>query len=166
VFIGQPLQVSVPPDLEDAALAAARAGDLAAAMRVLGPPARDALQAALRLQGDRPGDVYNSGAALSEDALTAFLAEVDGSRVVRRVELAPAAIPDALRARWFYGDEPQSLVACFGRDGRVLELFRRVGAAAFKGLGDVVVWELCADDGGPAALAAATGQEWLKGARG
>jgi hypothetical protein len=33
--------------------------------------------------------------------------------------------------------------------------------AAFKGLGDVVVWELCADGGGPGALAQALGASWL-----
>ncbi len=112
--------------------------------------------------GQRSGDVYNSGAALSAEALEAYLAEAGAAREVRRIELAPAEIPEALRARWWYGDEPLSLVACFGRDGRIAELFRRVGAAAFKGLGDVVVWELCDEGGGPGALAQALGAEWLR----
>jgi len=42
----------------------------------------------------------------------------------------------------------------------------RYGPAAFKGLGGVVVWELCAQDSGPGALAAALGAGWFKAARG
>ncbi|HSN91272.1 MAG TPA: hypothetical protein VLS93_08585, partial [Anaeromyxobacteraceae bacterium] len=166
VFIGQPLQIPVPPDAEEAAIRAARAGDLQGAMRALGGPVREALESAAREQGDRPGDVYNSGAALSEDALMAFLSEVEGTRTVRRVEVAPEGIPDRLRARWFFGAEPQSLVVCLGRDGRVHEMFRRVGVATFKGLGSVVVWELCADADGPGALASALGPAWAKGGAG
>ncbi|HET8540707.1 MAG TPA: hypothetical protein VFL83_12630 [Anaeromyxobacter sp.] len=161
VFIGQPLHVSFPAEAEEAALRLFRAGDGTSAMRALAAAVREALEAAAR-EGERPGDVYNSGAALSSEALEAYLAEAGAAREVRRVELSPADIPEPLRARWWYGDEPLSLVACFGRDGRLAELFRRVGAAAFKGLGDVVVWELCGDGGGPGALAQALGPSWLR----
>jgi hypothetical protein len=163
VFTGQPLQISVPPDAEEAALRAVRAGDLQAGMRALAVPVRDALDAAARQGDERPGDIYNGGAALSEDALLAYLGEIEGRREVRRVEVEPEAIPEALRARWFFGGSTLSLVACYGEDDRVAELFRRVGVAAFKGLGHVVVWELCSDEGGPAALAEALGQRWLRG---
>jgi hypothetical protein len=90
---------------------------------------------------------------------------VDGVREVRRLTLEPGAVPEALRARWFFGDEPEELVICFhpGGQGRVAELFRRVGRAAFKGLGGVVVWELCAADGGPGALASQLGPGWGRG---
>ncbi len=162
VFIGQPLQVAFPADAEDAALRLYRGGDAPGAMRALAAAVRDVLEAAAR-EGERPGDIYNSGAALSSEALEAYLAEAGAAREVRRIELPPAGIPEALRARWFYGDEPLSLVACFGRDGRVAELFRRVGAAGFKGLGEVVVWELCADGAGPGALSDALGPAWLRG---
>jgi hypothetical protein len=165
VFIGQPLSLPVPPDLEDRALRAARSGDLQAALRHLAGPVRDALEAAAREPAERPGDIYNSGVALSEEALSAFLAEVEGRRVVRRVELQPEEVPASLQGLYWFGAEPQSLVACFDREGRVVELFRRVGRAAFKGLGGVTVWELCAEVGGPASLAAALGPGWLSGAR-
>ena len=46
------------------------------ALRWLAGPMRDGLEAALHEAADPPGDIYNSGAALSEEALTAFLAEV------------------------------------------------------------------------------------------
>jgi hypothetical protein len=163
VFIGLPLALPVPPDAEDAALRLWRGGDPQGAMRALAACAREGLEAAARQEGERPGDIYNSGAALSEEALEAFLAEVEGARVVRRLTLAPEAIPPQLAARWFFGDGPQELIACF-QGNRIAELFRRVGRAGFKGLGGVVVWEVCAEDGGPAALAAVLGASWLEGA--
>ena len=154
VFIGAPLQLPVPPDAEDHALGLFRSGDAAGAMRALAGPVREGLEAAARA-GERAGDIYNSGAALSEEALEAFLAEIQGARTVRRLDLPLEAIPEPMRARWYFGDEPLALVACARPDGRVTELFRRVGTAAFKGLGDVVVWELCDDRGGAGALAEA-----------
>jgi hypothetical protein len=162
VFIGQPLQLPVPADVEDVALSLWRAGDPQAAMRALAAPVREALEAAARDEVDRPGDIYNGGAALSEEALEAFLAEVHGVREARRLTLEPSAIPEALRARWFFGDAPQELVVCFSGT-RPTELFRRVGRAGFKGLGEVVVWELCSEDGGSGALAEAMGPAWRKG---
>lgn len=164
VFIGQPLHIPVPPDAEERAVRLFRAGNGPAATQALAAALRDGVEALSRDGGERPGDVYNSGAALSEEALLAYVAEIEGTRPVRRVEVAPDEIPQELRARWFFGDEPLSLIACFHEDGRVSELFRRVGAAAFKGLGGVVVWELCADSGGPGALARALGRSWLTGA--
>jgi hypothetical protein len=86
--------------------------------------------------------------------------------VVRRVELEPAGLPEEARTAWFYGEDPISLVACFHRDGRIGELFRRVGRAAFKGLGEVTVWELCAQRGGPGLLVRLLGRSWLEGDRG
>jgi len=163
VFIGSPRTIPVGPEAEAEALRLVRQGDLAGGMRALAAPVREALEAAAREPADRPGDIYNSGAALSEEALTAFLAEVGGQRVVRRVELSPDDVPEQLRAFFWFGAEPQSLVLCFHPDGRLGEMFRQVGRAAFKGLGGVTVWELCAEGGGPAALAAALGPGWFRG---
>lgn len=154
VFIGAPLQLPVPPEAEDLSLRLFRAGDAPGAMRALAAPAREGLEAAARA-GERAGDIYNSGAALSEEALEAYLAEVGDTRTVRRIDLPVEGIPEAMRARWYFGEEPLALVACSHPDGRVAELFRRVGTAAFKGLGDVIVWELCDDRGGAGALALA-----------
>jgi hypothetical protein len=164
VFIGQPLSIAIPPDAEDAAMRSLGAGDAQAALRAVAAPVRDALEMAAREPAERAGDIYNCGAAVSEDALVGFLQEVEAKRIVRRVELAPERIPERLRARWFYDVGPQSLVVLFHPDGRLAETFRKVGAAAFKGLGGVVVWELCAEDGGPGALAQALGPVWFRGA--
>jgi hypothetical protein len=162
VFIDRPLALTVAPDIEAQAVAAARAGDLAGAMRWLSGPVRERLEAAVNEEADPPGDIYNSGAALSEEALTAFLAEVRDRRVIRRIELDPADVPEEASADWFYGAERQSLVICFHPDGRVGELFRRVGRAAFKGLGGVTVWELCAEQDGPALLVRLLGRSWSR----
>ena len=91
VFIGQPLTLTIGPEVEDLAVAALRAGDPKGGMKVLARPVRAALETAARDPQERTGDIYNNGAALSEEALRAFLEEVRGRRVVRRVELAPDA---------------------------------------------------------------------------
>ncbi len=165
VFIGRPLALPLPADVEAAALRVARAGDLTAAMRVLAAPVHEALEAAALASDVEPGDIFNSGAALSEEALEAFLASVQRTRVVRRIELDPEQIPPDLANRWWFGPGPESLVASFHPDGRIAEMFRYVGKAAFKGLAGVTVWEICADAGAPAALARALGAGWFgKGA--
>ncbi|HEY7726710.1 MAG TPA: hypothetical protein VH880_15355 [Anaeromyxobacteraceae bacterium] len=165
VFVDSPLTVTLPPQAERAALALAQAGALDAAVRAASGPVRQALEAAARgLAAEEPGEVYNSGAALSQEALDAFLAAVEPERSIREVVLDPEAIPGELRARWYFGRLPQPLVATFHPDGRPAELFRRVGRAAFKGLGEVPVWELCEPAGAPAELARALGHAWLQGA--
>jgi len=163
VFIEPPLAIEVPAELEQAAMVAARAGDIVAAMRVLSGPVREAVERAAAASGDGAGDIFNSGAALSEEALTSFLEAVRSSRQLRHVVLEPREIPDQLRARFFFGAAPLELVATFLGDGRPAELFRRVGRAGFKGVGGVVVWELAADTGGPAELFKQFAAKWLKG---
>lgn len=147
VFVGQPLSLTLPPEVEAAALAAARAGDLAGALRAVSAPVREALLQAARDEAAERGDIYNGGAALSGEALEAFLSAAGRARAVRRAEVPPDRIPEALRRRWFFGNGPETLVACLHPDGRLAEVFRYAGKAAFKGIGDVPVWELCADAG-------------------
>ena len=163
VFIGQPLTLAIPPDAAAEVLKAARAGDMTAAMRAVAKPVRRALEAAARAEDEGAGDVYNAGAALSEEALTAWLTAVGTKRTVRRVEIDPAELPAEISQRWWFGDGPASLVVTFHTDGRPAEMFRQVGRAWFKGLGDVPIWEIAADTGGPAALFQAMRAAWLDG---
>ncbi|MCK7512104.1 MAG: hypothetical protein MZV70_54065 [Desulfobacterales bacterium] len=123
-------------------------------------------EAAARAPAEQPGDIYNSGAALSEEALEAYLDEVEArgwsaasssSRTRCRPSCAPSSSSGPSRSRWWPASAPTA---------RCAELFRRVGRAAFKGLGGVTVWELCAEGGGPAALCAALGPGWFQGASG
>ncbi len=162
VFVEPPLSITVSPELERAAVAAARAGDVPTALRALGGPIRQAVErAASGSAGDEPGDIYNSGVALSEEALTSFLHAVKESRHLRHVDLELDEIPANLRARWFYGTSRLELVITFQLDGRPAELFRRAGLAGFKGLCDVPVWEIAADAGGPAELVKHFGTTWF-----
>jgi hypothetical protein len=124
---------------------------------------RRALEAAARAEDEGSGDVYNAGAALSEEALTAWLEAVGSRRTVRRVEIDPSELPGDLTQRWWYGVGPQSLVVTFHADGRPAEMFRHVGRAWFRGLGEVPVWEVASDTGGPAALFQAMRTAWLDG---
>ena len=163
VFIGQPLSIAIPPDAATEALRAARAGDMTAAMRAVAKPVRRGLEAAARAEDEGAGDVYNAGAALSEEALSAWLASVGGRRTVRRVELDPADVPEEVAAQWWFGTGPESLVVTFHTDGRPAEMFRHVGRAWFKGLGEVPIWEIAADTGGPAAIFQAMRAAWLGG---
>ena len=163
VFIGQPLSLPVPPDAAAEVLRAARAGDMNEAMRAVARPVRRAIEAAARADDEAAGDVYNAGAALSEEALTAWLAAVGTRRRVRRVEMNPRALPAELTDRWWFGDGHVSLVVTFHADGRPGEMFRQVGRAWFRGLGEVPVWEMAAGTGGPAALFQAMGESWLAG---
>ncbi len=162
VFVDHPLTVALPAHVERGALAAARAGDTAGALQAVAGPVREALAEAARgLGSEEPGELYNAGAALSQEALDAFLDAIRKARLTREVVLDPAAVPEELRSRWFYGSAPQPLVATFHTDGRPAELFRRAGRAAFKGLGDVPVWEIAAGPGAE-ALVRALGVAWLK----
>jgi hypothetical protein len=162
VFIDHPLAVALPAAVEREALAAARAGDMPAALQAVAGPLRQALEeAAQGLGPEEPGELYNSGAALSQEALDAFLRAVRDARLVRETTLVPEALPEVLRARFFYGSQPQALVATFHLDGRPAELFRRVGRAAFKGLGTVPVWEICAGLGA-SLLVQTQGEAWLQ----
>jgi hypothetical protein len=163
VFIGQPLSIAIPPAAATEALRAARAGDMTAAMRAVAKPVRRGLEAAARAEDEGAGDVYNAGAALSEEALLAWLASVEGRRTVRRVELDPANVPEEVAAQWWFGTGPESLVVTFHTDGRPAEMFRHVGRAWFKGLGEVAIWEIAAGTGGPAAIFQAMRAEWLGG---
>ena len=49
-------------------------------------------------------------------------------------------------------------------DGKPAEIFRYAGKAAFKGLADVPVWELCAYAGAPGALVKALEPQWRSSA--
>jgi hypothetical protein len=164
VFIGQPLSLAIPPAAAVEAMRAARAGDMTAAMRAVAKPVRRALEAAARAEDEGSGDVYNAGAALSEEALSAWLESMGGRRTVRRVELDPADVPEEVASRWWFGAGPESLVVTFHTDGRPAEMFRHVGRAWFKGLGEVPIWEIAADTGGPAAIFQAMRAAWLGGA--
>ena len=163
VFVERPLSVTLTPEQEREALGTILAGE--PAVSSLGKAVREELERALRarLGGEGGGDLYNSGAALSEEALSSFLDAVKESRALRRIVLEVEDIPGELRSRWFYGSAPLELVVTFHAGGRPADMFRCAGRAAFKGMGEVTVWELAADSDGPAALLRHFGKSWFGG---
>ncbi len=80
-------------------------------------------------------------------AVAAARDNLGGRVTVRRLEFSAAA--------------RDSAVAAFHPDGRVAELFRYAGKAAFKGLAEVPVWEICDDAGAAGALGRMLGPTWF-----
>lgn len=164
VFAGAPLSITFSPEAESAIRAALRAGDLGGAMRAAAEPVRSALKEAA-LSGDRPGDIYNAGAALSEEALLAFEQAVGDRRVFRRREVDPGRLHPDLHRRYFFPPEPIRLVIAYHPHGSPAEMFRYAGKVMFKGLeksGGIGIWELVDEAGVGALLAQHHGAEWFR----
>jgi hypothetical protein len=163
VFVGAPLAISISAEAEEMALRAARGGDMKTALMTVAPALRDALDAAVKAGEGAAGDIYNNGAALSEPAMLAYLDSRAADLTVRRVAMKRDQVPLDIRDKWFFMPGAIQLVVTFTHDGKPLDLFRFAGKAAFKGLADVPVWELCAATDAPAALLKELGAGWFKG---
>ncbi len=133
-------------------------------MRELGQVVRESLEEAGRTE-DRPGDIYNAGAALSEEALLAFQEAVGDRRVFRKLEIDPRSFHFEIRQRYFFPPTPVRLIASFGPQATLAELFRYVGRVVFKGLekgGGIGVWEIVNESGLGALLAKHHAVEWYR----
>ncbi|MBI3181304.1 MAG: hypothetical protein HYZ28_04095 [Myxococcales bacterium] len=165
VFVGGPLSLSVPPPAEEAVRAALRAGDGARAMEFLLGTVRELLEELSRNES-APGDIYNAGAALSEEALLAFQEAQGDRRVFLRLELEPRSLHPEIQRRYFFPPGvPIDLLVAFHPYGTVAEIFRCAGRVQFKGLerpGGIGVWELLGELGVGAMLAEHHGAEWFR----
>jgi hypothetical protein len=145
VFIGAPFAPPVPVEAEEAARDALLAGRLDDAVATLMAPMRARLEAlAGRPEGEPAGDIYNAGAALSDEALQAFHAAKRTEREFRRLTVDPQRLHPDLHRKHFFSPGKVVLVAAF-EGGKLAELFRYAGRAFFKGLeqsGGIGVWEL------------------------
>lgn len=91
------------------------------------------------------GEMYNAGAAVSEEALRAYQAARTQDRVWRALEILPEALAPEIRQRFFFYEDSIQFEIGFEAYGRVAELFRFAGRAMFKGLeksGGIGIWEL------------------------
>lgn len=144
--------VDVPPSLPvsaEQALAVSELsarGDVESAERLLVEIARAAL---VRLEHSREqtgGEIYNAGAAISEEALTSYLEARGDELVVHRRELRVTEMHPFLRERFFFPTQELSLVVCLHPANRALsELFVHQGRAHFKGFeatGGLGVYEI------------------------
>lgn len=148
VFIGSPFTIQIPAATEQAVRAALSERDVVTAKRAVDGLVAIALESALRPEPDAPGDIYNNGIALSEEALLGFQQELGGKRIFRGVELHPATLHEQLRSRFYFGHSPMRLIAAYTSDGRPLELFRYAGRVMFKGFertGGIRIWELASE---------------------
>jgi hypothetical protein len=117
-------------------------------MMALAVPVRDALRAMASADAEAMGDIYNAGAALSGEALTAYREKSAVRRTFREIELRPEALHPEVRRQLFFGDAPCQLAVGFDEARRPVDLFRLAGRALFKGFergGGIPVWELVCD---------------------
>jgi len=162
VFVGAPLAIHLPPGLEPLARANQNRAELP---EPIAAAVREQLQEAFEGE-DRPGDIYNAGAALSEDALLAFQEAVGARRTFRQVEVPPQQLHHDILRRYFFPPEPIRLTVAFTEAGEVAELFRYAGRVIFKGLekgGGIGVWELVSGSGVAALLGRYHGVQWYRG---
>jgi hypothetical protein len=149
VAVSQPLSMPVPADVELAVRRSVAMGDLDGAETVLSGAVRDfvARLASQDVSEDR-GDIYNGGAALSEEALKAYVEARGGEVVFLKRDVEVASLHPALRERFVFPMPSLKLVlALFPAAQGLHELFVFVGRALFKGFerqGGLGVYEIVA----------------------
>ncbi|HTO96755.1 MAG TPA: hypothetical protein VMK66_06890 [Myxococcales bacterium] len=149
VSVSQPLSIPVPADVSLAVRRSLADGNPEAAETVLNGVVREFV-GRLRTEEaieDR-GDIYNGGAAISEDALKAFI-EAKGKEVdFLRQEIRVADLAPALRERFVFPSPSLRLVMAVSPEAQtLLHLFVFVGRALFRGLekqGGLGVFEMVA----------------------
>ena len=147
VFISQPLSIPVPPEAELAVRGCLEDGDLGGAELMLQEWVR---QFVARLSQDDGiaggGDIYNGGAALSEDALRAYVQARGGELTFLRRRVTVSALHPSIGQRFVFPMQTLQLVAAVAPDGQSLhELYVHVGRALFRGFektGGLGVYEM------------------------
>lgn len=147
VGVFQPLSMPVPADAEILVRRSLAQGDLESAETVLSGVAREFVA---RLAGDDRapdrGDIYNGGAALSGEALKAYMEARGGELVFLHREVDVSDLHPSIRARFVFPLRRLRLVAALS-SGALEELFVYVGRALFRGFerqGGLAVYEMVA----------------------
>lgn len=149
VAVSQPLSMPLPSQVELEVRRYLAAGDLDAAQTVLAETVRNFVA---RIAAQEPfedrGDIYNGGAAVSEEALKAYVEARGSDSVFVKREVAVAALHPALRERFVFPSPTLKLVMAVAPATQALrELFVFVGRALFKGFekqGGLGVYEMVA----------------------
>jgi hypothetical protein len=146
VSVAQPLSIPVPADAEAAIMGCLAGGDTNMAELVLQRAVRQFVAALAHDRGGATGDIYNGGAALSEEALRAYVAARDAELVFLRRRVAVSALHASISGRFVFPTDTLQLVAAVDPDAQVLsELYVHVGRALFKGFektGGLGVYEI------------------------
>jgi hypothetical protein len=149
VAVSQPLSMPIAADVELAMRRSVAMGDLDGAASALSGAVRD-LVARLSQDtgGEDRGDIYNGGAAVSEEALKAYLESRGGEEIFVRREVEVAALNPGIRGRFVFPMPTLKLVLGVSPAAQSLqELFVFVGRALFKGFekqGGLGVYEMIA----------------------
>ena len=136
VSVAQPLSMPVAADVSLAVRRCLAVGDLEAAETVLTVVVREFVgRLASQDASDDRGDIYNGGAAISEDALKGFIEARGGDFEFLRREVQAADLAPALQEKFVFPNPSLRLVMAVSSEGQSLQhLFVFVGRALFRGL--------------------------------
>jgi hypothetical protein len=149
VSVSQPLSMAVPEVVAMAVRSSVAGGDLEGAEAILGGVVREFV-AGLAHQGvdDDRGDIYNGGAAVSEDALNAYVEARGEELAFLRREVQVEHLVPALREKLVFPTSALRLMMTVSPADRSLrDLFVFVGRALFRGFekqGGLGVYEMIA----------------------
>jgi hypothetical protein len=147
VAVSQPLSMPIPADVELAVRGSIANGDMESAETILNGAVRDfvARLASQETYADR-GDIYNGGAALSEEALKAYVEARGGDFTFLKRDVPVTALHAAIREKFVFPMGSLKLVMAVSPQG-LHELFVFVGRALFKGFerqGGLGIYEIIA----------------------
>jgi class 3 adenylate cyclase len=146
VFLSKPLSIPVSAALESQIRAALELGDVGGAQAALHASVDEFVERLAHEGEQQGGDIYNGGAALTEEALQAYLAARAGDLQVLRREIAVQALDPQLREPFVFPQQSLRLVCLVSPSTQSLsELFVYAGQALFKGLekrGGLAVFEI------------------------
>ena len=149
VSVSQPLSMAVPEVVAMAVRSSVAGGDLQGAESILGGVVREFV-AGLAHQGvdDDRGDIYNGGAAVSEDALKAYVEAHGEELAFLRRDVQVEHLAPALLEKFVFPTTALRLVLAVSTSARSLrDLFVFVGRALFRGFekqGGLGVYEMIA----------------------
>src|SRR5262249_47258469 len=147
VAVSQPLSMPIPADVELALRRSLGEGDLESAETILHGSVRDfvARLASQESYEDR-GDIYNGGAAVSGEALKAYVEARGSDLTFIRRDVGVEALHPALRGTFVFPMQTLRLVLAVSPQG-LHELFVFIGRALFKGFekhGGLGIYEIVA----------------------
>ena len=151
VWMAQPLSMPVPEQVVTSVRRSLSEGDLKAAEKALAALVRPFVaRLASEAMDDDRGDIYNGGAAVSDDALKAYVQARGGELVFLRRDVRVGDLATPIRDRFVFPHGTLRLVLAVSPDAAKLQqLFVYVGRALFRGFekqGGLGVYEMIARD--------------------
>ena len=151
VSIAQPLSIPVPPEAETAVRSCLEEGDAGGAELMLQESVRQFLARLSQEAGDSGGgDIYNGGAALSEEALRAYVEARGRALTFLHRRLPVAQLHSSITERLVFPMHTLEVVAAvLPASNNLHELYVHVGRALFKGFektGGLGVYEIIPPD--------------------